>query len=49
MCIRDRDYVCDEPEEVPAPEPENKHSFKDVVTNRVQLCKEKLHIKDKKK
>ena len=43
------DYVCDEPEEVPAPEPENKHSFKDVVTNRVQLCKEKLHIKDKKK
>lgn len=43
------DYVCDEPEEVPAPEPENKHSFKDVVNNRVQLCKEKLHIKDKKK
>ena len=43
------DYVCDEPEEVSAPEPENKHSFKDVVTNRVQLCKEKLHIKDKKK
>lgn len=43
------DYVCDEPEEVPAPEPENKHSFKDVVTNRVQLCKEKLRIKDKKK
>ena len=43
------DYVCDEPEEVPAPELENKHSFKDVVTNRVQLCKEKLHIKDKKK
>ena len=43
------DYVCDEPEEVPAPESENKHSFKDVVNNRVQLCKEKLHIKDKKK
>ena len=42
------DYVCEEPEEVSAPVPEVKHSFKDVVTNRVQLCKEKLHIKDKK-
>lgn len=43
------DYVCDEPDEVPESTPENKHSFKEVVTNHVQVCKNMLHIKDKKK
>ena len=41
------DYVCEEEETLPEPEPENKHSFKDVITARAQECKEKFHIKAK--
>lgn len=41
------DYICDEEEKPSEPEPENKHSFKDVITARAQECKEKFHIKAK--
>lgn len=41
------DYVYEEEETLPEPEPENKHSFKDVITARAQECKEKFHIKAK--
>lgn len=41
------EYICDEEEKPSEPEPENKHSFKDVITARAQECKEKFHIKAK--
>ena len=43
------EYVCDEPDLPPQPEPEKKHGFADVIKQRSEEYKEKFHIKTKKK
>lgn len=43
------EYICDEPDVPPQPEPEKKHGFADVIKQRSEEYKEKFHIKTKKK
>ena len=37
------EYICDEPELPEEPKPEKKHGFTDVIKQRTEECKEKIH------